>query len=120
MNLIPGEVQEGRFRGGPVEVELPAGAPVGPALLGVRPEEISISEIAEPGCFGARVELAEPVGERGHVHLLAAELELRASITGARAFTLAVGDRVHLRIATERLHLFEVATGERLALTGSS
>ena len=98
MNLLPA--------GGPLPVDgLPPGAPV---ELGVRPEHV---HLAAEGT-AAEVTLVEPVGSEAFVHLDAGGQRVIARVEAAER--PAAGDRVHLRVRPEDVHLFDAATGERV------
>ncbi|GIW70764.1 MAG: sugar ABC transporter ATP-binding protein [Planctomycetota bacterium] len=127
MNLIPGEVQGGRFRAQGAPLELVAGsARSGPAELGIRPEHVLVALAdapqpappaapapAAPAWLTGEVELSEPVGDRGYLHLRAGELVLRASVPGPEAFRYREGARVRAAIDPAHTHLFDARTGER-------
>jgi multiple sugar transport system ATP-binding protein len=84
------------------------------AVLGVRPEDVRLEE---GGATPAVVELCEPLGNEVLLHVR----------VGAQALTLRLppacrrepGDRVTLAFDTDRLHLFDPLSGERLR-TGPS
>ena len=115
MNFIEGELEPGggrpRFRAAGADIAVAAGAygaGPAPAVLGVRPEAISI----EPGGVGAEVEVVELLGYRKHVHLAMAGAKVLASVPAS--FDGKPGDKVSLRFDPAGLHLFDRATGDRL------
>jgi ABC-type sugar transport system ATPase subunit len=115
MNVIPGEVRDGAFRAGPLAVPL-EGAREGHVALGVRPEHVEVELCG--GAEDAMVEVVEPVGDRGHLHLRLgdgeAAVRLTTTIDGARAFATRPGDRVTVRIRAADVHLFDASSGARL------
>jgi ABC-type sugar transport system ATPase subunit len=62
MNLLEGEIRGGVFRGA---VEWPIPGPDGPALVGVRPEDLRLGE----GPWEGTVDVVENLGAEAHVHL---------------------------------------------------
>jgi len=62
MNLVEGEVRKGRFVG---PVEWPVEAPDGPAILGVRPEDVALGT----GPWEGTVEVVENLGAEAYVHV---------------------------------------------------
>lgn len=95
MNLMEGEVRKGRFVG---PVEWPVEGPEGPALLGVRPEDLTLGQ----GPWEGTTEVVENLGAEAYVHVRVGGLLL--TIRAAREATPAVGSRV--RLAPQRVHLF--------------
>ncbi len=131
MSLIRGEVADGVFRSGTLTTPLRV-AP-GQVTLGVRAEDVLVSEDGE---VGATVKSVEPVGETGYLHLEvpgmridAASLGapgsatetpraalLTASIPGRDAFSCEVGRSVRVSIRPGRARAFDPESGEALAL----
>jgi ABC-type sugar transport system ATPase subunit len=118
MNLIEGELRAGAFFGGPLEIPLDSTTclPEGRATAGIRPEEIEVfweKTGAPAGAFSARIELVEPVGDRGHLHLRLGELSIVATVEGSRAFRAKPGESVAIVFAEKALHFFG-ADGKRI------
>ncbi len=122
MNLLAGEVHEGRFTCGAVELSIDAAS--GPVTLGVRAEHVLVR--AE-GAFSGLVRAVEPVGEQGYVHLEVPGLVLDggqdespraglivASVPGRHAFLHRAGDNVRFDLDEERLCLFDRKSGARV------
>ncbi len=128
MNLIEGTIAAGSppvFRAARdrVTLALPTrwSAPAdrssdAPVVLGVRPEELEIvpsgAHPPDGALLAARVELTEVLGGEALVHLSAGGIDLIARVPAP--FPAA---RTELRVAvpSERLHLFDAATGLRIA-----
>jgi multiple sugar transport system ATP-binding protein len=120
MNLLPGVIVAGA--GGPaVEVEgalLPvrpgAGVEAGRRVLfGIRPEHLELTGPATPGSIAAQVVVVEPTGSETHVVLRHAGRDMMAVFRERHAFR--PGDSVHLTPVAGKGHLFDEASGERLA-----
>jgi ABC-type sugar transport system ATPase subunit len=109
MNLVEGEVLEGRFRG-PLEWRVEA--PDGPAILGVRPEDLVPGE----GPWEGIVEVVENLGAEAYVHVRVGGLLL--TLRSARGATPDVGTRV--KLAPQRIHVFPegVRRGKAFEQTG--
>ena len=99
MNVIPAD--------GPVRVAgLPSSAE---QELGVRPEHVRIGV----GGVQGEVVLVERVGSESYLHLDVATTRVLARVDAAVG--AAVGDRVGVGIDPEHVHLFDSATGRRVA-----
>jgi sn-glycerol 3-phosphate transport system ATP-binding protein len=107
MNLVPAVVAGGRVTAGGADIG-PATVPDGPVTLGIRPEDLAPG----PGGFDLTVTHVEELGAtrlvHGHHHGAAMLAVLPADAQ--------LGDRLALApLAPDRLHLFDTATGRRLA-----
>ena len=132
MNLLRGVVNHGRIQAGDLTVERPS-LPDGDVVVGVRPESFRIAS-AGGASTELIVEIVEPLGDEVLVHgsiggeparsgagldeelLLPLERGSRASIT-ARLDPSArpsPGDRLPLRVAPERVYVFDARTGTAL------
>jgi multiple sugar transport system ATP-binding protein len=117
MNLLEGEiVQEGgtRFRaaGGALTIPLARGGRPGPAILGVRPEDVHTHPAAGAE-LRLRVDLVEPLGQELLVYASAGSQDLTVRLPPTAAAL--AGQEITLGVDPERLHFFDSATGERLA-----
>ncbi len=110
MNLLPGASG--------LALDLPSTRPPEP-VIGVRPGDVAL---VAPGTghADARVEVVEVLGHATLVHLRLAGsgAALRALVTGAGSLAPAIGETAGVRLATERLHLFDPRDGLRLELSG--
>jgi multiple sugar transport system ATP-binding protein len=116
INLFEGElgVRDGGcvFRTGSFELNVPCGTtpPAGPAMLGVRPEDL---RIADHGSFSAVVHVIEPVGSEMYIHLATGD-ERRVVARAPADTQVRVDERVGLEIPPDKVHLFRSDTGERI------
>ena len=126
MNFAHGDLlndSEGqRFKNPVMTVQLPQlveGAPdkPRPAILGVRPDDVSVkpAEAGDgPGMIPGVVEVVELLGHRKNLHLKVGDAKLLATVDAS--FTSVPGDRVSVWFNASRLHLFDEATQERIPL----
>jgi ABC-type sugar transport system ATPase subunit len=116
INLFEGElgVRDGGcvFRTGSFELNVPCGTtpPAGPAMLGVRPEDLRITD---HGSFSAVVHVIEPVGSEMYIHLATGD-ETRVVARAPADTQVRVDERVGLDIPPDKVHLFRSDTGERI------
>ncbi len=140
MNFWDGELweEEGKltFRGCGGRVELPAefrrlplrGAKQ--ATLGIRPEDVALqaaTERPERRVIVGRVTLVEPLGDTNLIHVevgdpASSAARSTASLTAkaSREPSWRVNDTVGIRFREQRLHVFDVATGDNLVRGGKS
>jgi multiple sugar transport system ATP-binding protein len=86
----------------------------GAAWLGVRPEDLSIATKAEGAAsVPAEVYEVEPLGAITIVDVKVGEQILKAQLPGQPTFS--EGEPVHLHFALDKCHLFDSASGRRLA-----
>ena len=78
--------------------------PAGPALLGVRPEDLILQEGGGPDSLTARVELVEMTGGDNYIHLTAGQSRLTLKCSSRLHF--AVGQEISFSIPTDRVLLF--------------
>jgi ABC-type sugar transport system ATPase subunit len=107
MNMLPVEVRGGAaYVDGDKTVAFPGLAYIGPADLGVRPEDITLCGPKTKGALQARVLLVEELGEARIV---------RAELPGERAVAVRCaaggktperGKTIGLKLDRDRLHLF--------------
>ncbi len=82
-----------------------------PIAVGIRPESLQPVAVGQGG-FQAVVEVIEPVGNEVFLNLRYGPHELIARVPPGA--TPLLGERIELKIATERLHFFEARSGQRL------
>ncbi len=112
-----------RFRAEGIDVELGAPAAIGikdgdfpAAILGVRAEDVALApagSVQGRPSFEAEVRLIEPIGSDSFVELAVHDQVIVARVQPNRE--PALGDRVSVVLAPERIHLFEAESGERIA-----
>jgi len=81
-------------------------------VVGLRPADVLVQSGEEAGALEARVQLIEPTGAERWV---VARWRDRRIMGKADSESLAPGDTVYARIASETIHLFDKATGLALA-----
>jgi ABC-type sugar transport system ATPase subunit len=111
----PATVEVAAFLGNPPMNVLPANAVDLPgktfpqdALLGIRPSDVLLGAEGMP----ATVTLCEVLGEEVIVDLDLGGRLLRAKSPGRRR--IAEGERLHVRLEADRLHVFDRASGKRI------
>jgi multiple sugar transport system ATP-binding protein len=120
MNLLPGTVSGGAVRladgtGLPVPPHLARFAAEGAdVLLGIRPDDISpvghgLSQDGPGAELPLAVDLAEPLGMESLLTTRIAGQEVQAKLYGSRL--VQPGERLSFRLALDRAHLFDRATG---------
>jgi ABC-type sugar transport system ATPase subunit len=115
MNVLPGRVEDGEIRTGPMRFPLPAGADLGEARdieVGVRPADVTV----RPGALAtgnARVDVVEGAGDEAYVHLDMDELPLVATVAPRSA--PATGSSVEVTIPPDRVFLFSSEDGSTIS-----
>jgi ABC-type sugar transport system ATPase subunit len=110
MNFVDVDVAEGRAKADAVDVAVEAGAS-GPAVLGVRPQDLSLAAEGEPG-VSLEIEVVEAMGFEAYVHGRVAGRAFVARLSPDEIARARVGDEV--RLAAKRAHLFDRETGRAL------
>jgi sn-glycerol 3-phosphate transport system ATP-binding protein len=116
INLVPAAL-DGKGRAllaGGVTIETGAALAVGTeAMLGIRPEHVRLDEVG----YQLTVQLVERLGADSILHgMLDCGAALRVRVPGVA--TTAPGTNMRVSLPREALHLFDRATGRRLALGG--
>ena len=111
MNLVEGKLEGGVFQGDGIRVEgLPTG-PSGNITLGFRAEDAEI--VDGPGEISAPMYSIELLGEASMITWrLGGAL---VSIKTNKEYRAEIGDTVNARIPAAICHLFDTASGERIA-----
>ena len=109
MNFVEGEVSGGVFSSGGISYSLTENGFQGPAVLGFRPEDLSIDP-SHPKILDADLEVVERMGHETIVYFQAAGHPMVARLEGNAAAE--PGDRVALSLTPDRWHLFE-ASGDQ-------
>ncbi len=112
MNTVQGEVRDGLFRAGSLEIPAP-GRPEGPVVLGARPEQLELAAPDATDGADFTVDVVERVEPDTLVFLKSGEAEiiLRAM---HEVEDLAPGATARVRFPAEALHFFDPETGARL------
>ena len=125
MNLIPVVIDGLTARAGGFSVELPRPVGIERAVLGIRPADLSeatarrhttplqeTSDFMEASGIEVRAELIENVGPHQLVHGRVGPDAIVARVS--RSLVVFRGDKVRLQVDTDRLHLFDEATGRKV------
>ena len=110
MNLIEGQLQNGRFTAPGVGIDGLRGAD-GPATLGFRAEDAQIA-LEGSGDIGAPIYSIELLGDATMVTIRINEALV--SIKADKSFRAAIHDEVSIAVPTEICHLFDSQTGARM------
>jgi len=122
MNLLPGSAEPGGIRFSS-EVLVPSGAArqgVGAAagsavVIGIRPQDVRISRERVEGWIPARVFVFEPLQEVGRLTLALPGVVERVVVETSHAFRGERDESLWIHFPPERTHLFDKASGERVA-----
>ncbi len=114
MNFIRGDVENGRFSGPGVEVPDVAKGTHRQAIIGVRPEDLSIVENADKAHFTATIFSVELTGESTLV-----TVRVHDEFVAVRAdkdFAGEIDSEIHVRINPKKTFLFDSASEQRLRI----
>ncbi len=109
MNLCAASSANGSVSLGGVDVRVPPGTPAGEVIVGLRPESLELGSDGIP----CEVEVVEEIGADAYVFAAAAVGKLVARVEARHAPKR--GARIALRPNGDEAHLFDPATGDRLA-----
>jgi multiple sugar transport system ATP-binding protein len=118
MNMLHGSVRDGRFIAEDLSLDLSGydgGALIDrpKAILGLRPEHLTIQGHAEDGrTIPAVVEIDEPMGADSLIWLMAQGVQMSVRVPVERR--LEAGTEVHLRVDIPKASLFDVGTEQRV------
>jgi len=113
MNFLTGRIKNGRFVGEGVSLPLAGNPESRDAVLGFRPEDATLTEPGE-GLFDATVFAAELTGDVTLVTITVGEASLAVKMP--KEFDVDFDSRIAVRFPMNLGFLFDVATGERLAI----
>lgn len=112
MNFFAGDVANREFHVAGSRQRLPlaaAGVPEGPAVLGIRPEDLFVpTDGGEPGFATVSVDMAEHLGHETLVHFRLPAATL-AAVSIARLpgdSAVQAGDRLDLAVRRQAIHVF--------------
>jgi multiple sugar transport system ATP-binding protein len=111
MTVLRGRRSNGAFEASGLRIALPQGLPgEGELFLGMRPEDVGVSEAPVPDAWEGVLELSEPGGDR-------VLLTIRIGAQRVRAFAAPRpwSERLWVRANPARLHWFDAASEKRLA-----
>lgn len=110
MSVWYGPCQDGRLQVSEVSLEVPEALRGRNRLcVGIRPEHVEVAPSPLPGAWKARLEVAEPTGDRTLLTLRVGEQSLRALVPPQE-----LSEHVWARVAPDRLHWFDADTELRL------
>ncbi len=118
MNMVQGAISDRRFTMRDAVIDLSGydgGALIdrGEAILGLRPEHLTIETKAEPGkTFPAVVEIDEPMGADSLIWLTAGGQQISVRVPVEKR--LEAGTEVHLRVDIPKASLFDTKTEQRV------
>jgi multiple sugar transport system ATP-binding protein len=111
MNLVPGDIVDGEFRGENIRIPGLAGMPSGPVTLGFRAEDAAI--VPEGGDMAAPVYTMELLGEASMISMrVGGEL---VSIKGPKEYRAQIGQVVGATVPPGACHFFDRQSGQRVA-----
>ncbi len=113
MNLLEGALLEGMFTGGDLVVHGVGGGTRPAAVLGIRPEDVSVTG-AGAGLMDATVYAFELTGESVLVTVTIGGKPFSAR--AERHFRCEIGDRVGIGFDPARTYLFDAATQDRIRI----
>jgi multiple sugar transport system ATP-binding protein len=112
MNFINGAVTDGVFRtAGGFSLALPVRLR-GPAILGVRPEDLPVAVKGTPGTLPATVRVVEPTGPEQQLIVDVEGTEVVSVLRGRDLFR--PGQPVRFSVDAAKVHLFAAESGERV------
>lgn len=115
MNLIDGNVSEGRFRAPGVSLSAPDFRGSGVRVLGIRPEDIEVVDPQGAEIAGS-IYAVELTGESNLVTVMIGTNRVIAR--APRSWRGKIGEKAGLRPESTRLHLFDRETGMRIEPDG--
>jgi multiple sugar transport system ATP-binding protein len=112
MNFVDGRIDGETFVSDSLQLHLDSCAVSGLVTIGVRPEHIQVLTEPQDGAIAASVYVTELMGNETFVFLSVGSHRLIARAPGE--FRADVESKVWLRVAAEKLHFFDSASGEAL------
>lgn len=112
--MIGGAVKGFEFPPSLVEAVSASGGREGQLMLGIRPEGVLVSSVAQPGFIEVEAHIIEPLGSHDIVDLRIGDEMLRARTRSGDVKR--AGDKVFARIDPAQAHFFDMATGRNLGV----
>ncbi|MGQ0485160.1 MAG: ABC transporter ATP-binding protein [Hyphomicrobiales bacterium] len=111
MNVVQGELAAKTFMAGAARVTVPVAGNVAKAVLGVRPEDCAVVAPAK-GDIKGEIYATELIGD--HTLVTVKTDGDMLTVKAAKDFTAKPGDKAGVRLARDRLFVFDGATGARI------
>jgi len=112
MNVLAGDVVDGRFCRSSGTVAMPVNGHRGPAKLGFRPEHAELVEPSSSGALAGEIYVVEPLGNETLVTIKTDDALV--NIRQPADFSIPIGAPCGVRPIARHLHLFDAQTGEAL------
>jgi len=112
MNVLAGDVADGRFCRPSGTVAMPASGHRGPAKLGFRPEHAELVESSTNGSLPGEIYVVEPLGNETLVTVKTDDALI--NIRQPADFSIPIGAACGVRPMARHLHLFDAQTGTAL------
>jgi multiple sugar transport system ATP-binding protein len=80
--------------------------------FGIRPTDIDVVSGNDPCTLSTRVSIFENLGEECRLHIRVNDMLL--SVVSNQELSFKTGDAINLRFREERIHLFDITTGNRI------
>src|SRR5262249_5352201 len=113
MNFIDGEIEAGAFVRGGLRIKLDDSSASGRLTIGIRPEHIQVFSEPRDGAIAASVYVTELMGNETFVFLSVGANRLIARAPAD--FRAEVESKVWLQLATDKVHLFDPVSGDRVS-----
>jgi multiple sugar transport system ATP-binding protein len=112
MNVLAGDVMDGRFCRPSGTVAMPASGHRGPAKLGFRPEHAELVESSSSGSLAGEIYVVEPLGNETLVTIKTDDALV--NIRQPADFSIPIGAPCGVRPIARHLHLFDAESGAAL------
>ena len=109
MNVLDGEIQDGRFHGRGFSIPLPGVARSGPVKLGIRPEDLALDDKAE--AMRGAIYGVEPTGDLTFATVTVGDTQV--VVKAPRDYRAAIDTPVGLTADPARILLFDPGDGRR-------
>jgi ABC-type sugar transport system ATPase subunit len=121
MNFLDGEISHGRFKVGEAALPLPpltSGTANLDAVLGVRPQDLTLVAVAGPDALAGTVSLVELLGSEKLVEVQISDRK-RISVQVRAESQVNLGDKVYVGFDAQSVHVFDRRTEQSLLARGS-
>jgi multiple sugar transport system ATP-binding protein len=114
INTLRGEVAGGQFQSAGMRVPVGRSPRDGPAVLAIRPEDLTLLDAADPAAdVAVGVDRLEPLGNELLVHVCC-QPDLRWIVRTRPDWSGVAGARAGLQLTRSRIHLFDPSTESHL------